>query len=556
MTQQFNEIVTINGEEYDLKGNVDFSNITITKSSDGNIPDPEPPKPSTKPTEGTVKKGGWGANLDKKDEWKVVAMKDNPSLWKIVDAAGKNVATEFSKKEIAESFITYFKTHPFPPEDTTPPDVPPVDPNQPPVVSTGDGPYPQKVGSKTLQSEQRGPTTRHYASGKPDDETIEKNVKDIPYRNYQWVVETTIKEMEHDDTISLKFGGQHTTGNGWWDCGVGIYDGQTCLGSEPKHPSTNLCVVKGPKIGDIRNKKIRIAGVFFEENDHIELWTNLGDGWKKQVEGDHIDNLKPDHSKGHETQERIDGYKKGNVPELHFAVVQEIEPKGAVVTPPEPPVVTPPVEPPVVTPPPVTGSGTTKDGVKIPYETTGKMEYEFRNNDRDDGKRMDFNSLKAGEYVNSAVLGYFSLKNVPEDEVSGKFSAMPHSGDGAQTDCYDMGVKNKGGDTRIRFEHLHPNYTGALSTGDKGKSLGEKFLGYMFVRKNQPNGNVLCEIWQDQGDNEGSAPSNSWVKLFSWEDDKYKITSYKDGHQITIRVDGSNIVKEMKLKWLALVELK
>lgn len=561
---QFNEIVTINGEEYDLKGNVDFSNITITKSGI-DVPDPEPPKPSTKPTEGTVKKGGWGANLDKKDEWKVVAMKDNPALWKIVDAAGKNVATEFSKKEIAESFITYFKTHPFPPEDTNVP--PPVTPDQPPVTGTGDGPYPQKAGSKTLLSEQRGPTTRHYASGKPDDETIEKNVKDIPYRNYQWVVETTIKEMEHDDTISLKFGGQHTTGNGWWDCGVGIYDGQTCLGSEPKHPSTNLCVVKGPKIGDIRNKKIKIAGVFFEENDHIELWTNLGDGgWKKQVEGDHIDNLKPDHSKGHETQQRIDGFKKGSVPELHFAVVQEIEPKSGtvptpppVVTPPTPPDVTPPT-PPVVTPPPVTGSGTTKDGVKLAYETTGNIDYEPNQNFRPDGKRFDF-SINGPKYTNSELIGYFRFNDGkgPDDEVSGKMGGGKHS-DGSYPKVYDMGVDINSGKARYRTEDKHPDYESATASDNasgKGIPVSDKFVGYRFVKKNAVDGkSIKLQIWQDVGNNESTTPANEWKLVSDWDVKDPLWLNPNDTHQETIRIDGPGGVKNLEWKWMALSEIK
>jgi hypothetical protein len=215
----------------------------------------------------------------------------------------------------------------------------------------------------------------------------------------------------------------------------------------------------------------------------------------------------------------------------------------------------PPVEPP--TEPPVGGSGVTKDGVKIPYETTGKMEYTFRHNDRDDGKRMDFNNLKAKEYVNAAVIGYFAFPkdNAPDDEVSGKFSAMPHSGSN-RTECFDMGMKIKDGATRIRYEAKHPNYTGDLGKGEKGLPLKTKFIGYMFVRKDLPNGNVLCEQWQDQGDNEGDKPANKWVKLFTWQDPKYQFKDYKDGHTITIRVDGSNVVKDMKLKWLCLAELK
>jgi hypothetical protein len=551
MGQQFTQKIIINGDEYEISGNIDFSNLTIKTTG---IEEPDPANPD-KPTEGTIKEGGWGANLDKKDEWKVVAMKDNPSLWKIVDAAGKNVATEFSKKEIAEAFIVYFKTHPFPPEDTN---VPPVDPT--PGTTTGDGPYPQKVGSKTLQSTQRGPTTRHYASGKPDDETIEKNVKDIPYRNYQWVVETTIKEMEHDDTISLKFGGQHTTGNGWWDTGVGIMDGQTCLGTEPKHPKTNLCIVKGPKIGSIQNKKVKIAGVFFEENDHIELWTNLGDGgWKKQVEGDHVGGLKPDHSKGHETQERIDGYKKGSVPELHFAVVQEIDPKGTVptpppVTPPTPPDVTPPTPPtpPDVTPPtpPVTGSGVDKFGTKLLVSDGKEIEYEVKNNFRDDGKRFDAN---VGDWPSSEPTVYFRFTKDPvDDEISIKFSEKSHSGSN-MTQCYDLGLDIQSGKTRMRFEAEHPNYSGNIG-GGQGTPQGTKWFGYKAAKIVNTDGTVTIKYWQDTGDNE-TAPANQWKEVYSHTDSKYKRTGPHP--YITFRVDDPAKAgqKNLEMKWASIAKI-
>ena len=113
--------VTIDGIKYLLEGNVDFSNMTIKKLGDTPIPDPEPgPVDPTKPTEGTIKPGGWGADLVNKDAWKVVPMRDSPEQFKVVDGAGKNVATNFTKKETAEGFIAYFKTHEFPPKDTEP----------------------------------------------------------------------------------------------------------------------------------------------------------------------------------------------------------------------------------------------------------------------------------------------------------------------------------------------------------------------------------------------------------------------------------------------------
>ena len=48
----------------------------------------------TKPTEGIIKEGS-GADADPQN-WKIVNMKDKPALFKVVDVAGKNVATDFS----------------------------------------------------------------------------------------------------------------------------------------------------------------------------------------------------------------------------------------------------------------------------------------------------------------------------------------------------------------------------------------------------------------------------------------------------------------------------
>ena len=76
-----------------------------------------------------------------------------------------------------------------------------------------------------MQSTTRGPTTRHYASGKPDDRTIEKNVKDIKAKNYQFLVDVKVTTIEHNDTVSLKYGGTHM-GSGWFDNTVDMESGQ------------------------------------------------------------------------------------------------------------------------------------------------------------------------------------------------------------------------------------------------------------------------------------------------------------------------------------------
>ena len=72
---------------------------------DGATPPPEPMQP---PTEGFIKPGGWGANQDPKT-WKHTAMKDKPEMFKVVDDADKNVATDFTTEDNAKYYIEYYQ---------------------------------------------------------------------------------------------------------------------------------------------------------------------------------------------------------------------------------------------------------------------------------------------------------------------------------------------------------------------------------------------------------------------------------------------------------------
>ena len=283
---------------------------------------PEPQPPIVKPAEGTVKEGGWGA-IENPNTWKVVKMRDYPDLFKIVDAPGKNVATNFTTEAIAEQYIKYFKSQ-WEQDDDPQENEPSAEegqPEPPKPVEGGDGPYKIKAGSKEMGSSTRGPTVRHYASGKDDDKTIEKNVKDIRAKNYQFLVDVKLTTIEHNDTVSLKYGGTHMK-SGWFDNTVDMESGQVGLGVEKKHPAADLEIIKGTKIGSILNKKIRLAGVYFKDQNKCELWTNLGDGWKKGAEGTDVGKFNP-KSEINEAQLRIDGFEAE--PEITRAVVQEIE---------------------------------------------------------------------------------------------------------------------------------------------------------------------------------------------------------------------------------------
>ena len=279
----------------------------------------------TRPTEGKIKPGGWGAMTDP-DNWKVAPMKDKPAMFKIVDKQGKNVATDFSTAAIAEQYIKWFIINENPDEVEPEPPSPgggggTTEPPAPAEGTTVAGPYPA-IG-KEIKTTKKGPLTRHYASGAPDDKTVEQNAKGIKARSHQFISYVTINKIEHDDTLSQKIGGTHM-GTGWFVNSIGFEDGLCGIGVEKKHPSTSHNDVKGGKLGSILNKKIGMCSVYFADKNKVELWTDNGDGkWVKQCEGIDVKGFNP-KAKEFECQQRIDGFE--DEPSTHIAVVQEVAP--------------------------------------------------------------------------------------------------------------------------------------------------------------------------------------------------------------------------------------
>lgn len=317
--------------------------IEVILGLHGTTVPPPPPTCPPLPDDGRPQPSK-GANTDA-TKWKVVPMKDDPSLFKVVDENNVNVADQFDSQATAQQYIDHFKCNtPQPcPEgqhwdaaqkkcvpDTPPPEpCPPGQhrdasgkcvPDTPPPPGGSEGPYPstgKELGATTKRA------TRHYASGKPDDETIEKNTKDIPYQNYQSIHYVKMNDIEHDDNISIKSGGTHM-GSGWYDHGISFEEGQTCLGYEPDHPTTHSCVIKGPKLGTVLGKRIGISAVYRKATNHTELWIDMGDGWKKAIESDDVDGFNPNNNDNDEVQLRIDGFKDGSDPDIDVAKVQEI----------------------------------------------------------------------------------------------------------------------------------------------------------------------------------------------------------------------------------------
>lgn len=244
MAPKIKQEVLVDGVKYTLEGDVNFSNMTIKKLDGGGNPDPEvPPVDPTnpnvpQPTEGTIKPGGWGANLTDKTAWKVINMKDFPEQFKIVDGAGKNVATNFTTKQAAEGFIAYFQTHPFPPVETEPPvdpNEPPVDPNQPPVPPASGT---DKYGTKLLVSDGKEIVYEVKNNFRDDGKRFDANVGDWP--SSEPTVYFRFTKDPVDDEISIKFSEKSHSGSNMTQCydlGLDIQSGKTRMRFEAEHPS-------------------------------------------------------------------------------------------------------------------------------------------------------------------------------------------------------------------------------------------------------------------------------------------------------------------------------
>lgn len=174
--------------------------------------------------------------------------------------------------------------------------------------------------------------------------------------------------------------------------------------------------------------------------------------------------------------------------------------------------------------------------------------------ERSDGTRYNWLQLGSG-YKSCELIMYLKhgCGNI-SDEVSGKMGGGRHS-DGSSPKCYDIGVDTENGDTRIRSEDKHPEYDsiddGPGNATAQGVGLHGSWVGYDFIKRNM-NNYVLCQAWQDAGNNEGSSPANAWKLIGSWNvSDPYWPNPPSD-HVETCRVDN---VDCLDYKWPSLREI-
>jgi hypothetical protein len=200
-----------------------------------------------------------------------------------------------------------------------------TNPPPPPPPPSTDFPY-TFVGSPQ-DMEDEGWGKRNYASGKPSDITHEWSGK-TSAKNYAIIIDITLTEIDHDDTISFKYGGTHT-GSGWYDNTYSFESGQSCIGKEEDHPSTDLCVVSGKSIGNLVNTPVKLAAVNIGKGEKLEMYSNLGSGWIKDVESSNgVDGFRPQVN----TDEVVIRIDAAPGIEMRSAQIVEINPASADIT--------------------------------------------------------------------------------------------------------------------------------------------------------------------------------------------------------------------------------
>jgi hypothetical protein len=237
---------------------------------------------------GRVKEGGWGANLDP-NKWKVIPMKDDPNLSKVVDDNKVNVADRFQTKENAQQFIDFYKSKS---AECGEGKVFNYLKNQCEDISGGDG-----LG-KTIYKP-TGETVDH----------IENHVQNIGCGgqransrrgdcNVGFINQeaTVIVQFTRDcncgDELTIKhWGPGHRDGNCCWEIGCVNQSGAVGRMGEGVHPKTT-----SPKptkvfgnIGSVAGAKIGVKSIVWKTSGggHHEMWvdkTATGNNWQKVAE--------------------------------------------------------------------------------------------------------------------------------------------------------------------------------------------------------------------------------------------------------------------------------
>lgn len=294
----------------------------------------EPPKP----TEGTVKEGGWGGDQDPAN-WHIGPMKDDPTKFKIFDGANKNIATDFSSVAKASEYVLYYRWQ--------------KDHHEPDPLPTGNVDKFGILMIKKSAASNKFETNfkleekeRNYRSGKPSEWSTEyTNVSPEIIQNVEVTCYEKINgfKTNEPDSISLKLGGPpHQNKARFWIIPDFMTDGSAkkTLEIEDPHPYNHGINPKPlTSIGSsIVGKWFGYKGISYKTASgkrHVESWihfpvTDIDNvkaeqaNWRQYISID-VD-AKYANATGKLTTSRLDGTVKGSPPEYRYTSVRDIVP--------------------------------------------------------------------------------------------------------------------------------------------------------------------------------------------------------------------------------------
>ena len=162
--------------------------LTVNESNSCDLPNDGREQPSK------------GADMDP-HTWEVVPMRDDPSLFKVVDDAGINVADQFQSKANAEQYVAHFVC-----DSSSSPTPPPLEPDQAEVCNDGiDNDFDGSIDENCPQlPDESGPNLPDFGSGGPPElaENVPGSVPDYE-PNYRARILLPTECVTYD--VPLKF---------------------------------------------------------------------------------------------------------------------------------------------------------------------------------------------------------------------------------------------------------------------------------------------------------------------------------------------------------------
>ena len=189
--------------------------------------------------------------------------------------------------------------------------------------------------------------------------------------------------------------------------------------------------------------------------------------------------------------------------------------------------------------------GLDKDGISLPYKTTGKMVAMGQGSARENGQRYNVNH----KFPNHMIIGYY--KTVSGQEAIGHKTDGPNRGScKSKPMCRwidpDLNLSNCSVKYGAEFPHPQANDLKCPSCTSCNQDLHGKWVGTISLVYGPPN-NRWREFWVDPGGLVGNKPANKWKRLLrenytkqipsEWQRTKHP-TDFDNGFEAEIRMRG------------------